>query len=139
MDTISNVLAGYFDTAPATSMTLLRAMTDAVDPRRGPTTFREIFRDVDPEQVIAVTGEEDNQFVPSGGARSGPGPVRGVAETPVSASADEATAEDAPQDPPTRDDDVSFTLSLSGTLVFMARRPGRRGSSRQHGDVAVAR
>ena len=59
MDTVSNVLGGYFDTTPAMSMTLIRAMVLATQ------TYKTIFASIDAEQVVVVTGEEDNEYAPA--------------------------------------------------------------------------
>jgi len=48
MDVVSNVMAGYFRTSASTSMALLDGFV------RAERTYPEIFRDVDPEQIIVV-------------------------------------------------------------------------------------
>jgi uncharacterized protein (TIGR03382 family) len=59
MDTVSNVLGGYFDTTPAMSMTMIRALV------LGTQTYKTIFASIDAEQVVVVTGEEDNEYAPA--------------------------------------------------------------------------
>jgi hypothetical protein len=69
MDTVSNVMSAYFNTLPDVSMTLVEAIVAAgaaraaTEPRTA-KTYQEIFASIDPEQVVAVTGEEDNEFQP---------------------------------------------------------------------------
>jgi hypothetical protein len=65
MDTVSNVMAGYFDTTPATAMTFIQAIVAAGAPEpNAAKTYQAIFASIDPEQVVVVTGEEDNEFKP---------------------------------------------------------------------------
>jgi hypothetical protein len=66
MDTVSNVLGGYFRTGDETARHFLEAMLDAGDPTATPRTFEEIFARIDPSQIIVVTGEEDNELHPVG-------------------------------------------------------------------------
>ncbi len=63
MDTVSNVLGGYFRTSDETSLHLALAMVSST--RGAPKTYPEIFHDVDDTQVMVVSGEEDNEFEPS--------------------------------------------------------------------------
>ena len=64
MDTVTNVLAGFFGALVPTSFALLRALVDARDASRPPKTYEEIFQNVDPSQIAVVTGEEDNFLQP---------------------------------------------------------------------------
>lgn len=57
MDVVSNVMAAWFHTGAETTVALLDGLT-------APKTYRDIFANIDPSQVITVTGEEDNSFVP---------------------------------------------------------------------------
>lgn len=59
MDVVSNVMAAWFHTGPETTLALLDGLV--VQPK----TYRDIFAKIDPAQVVVVTGEEDNAFVPS--------------------------------------------------------------------------
>jgi hypothetical protein len=62
MDTVSNVLGGYFQSGDETSLSLMRAFVPALG--GAPKTYAEIFAGIDPRQIVVVTGEEDNQFQP---------------------------------------------------------------------------
>ena len=64
MDTVTNVMAGYFGALVPTSLTLIQAIVDARDATRPPKTYEEIFPNVDPTQIVVVTGEEDNVLEP---------------------------------------------------------------------------
>jgi hypothetical protein len=63
MDSITNVLGGYFHSEADTTMLLLDAFVSAAE--ASPKRYREIFSAVDPTQIMLVTGEEDNEFAPS--------------------------------------------------------------------------
>jgi hypothetical protein len=65
LDTVSTILGGYFWTGPPTAISFLDAMVTARDPTPAPKTYREIFTQLDPEQITVVTGEEDNEFAPA--------------------------------------------------------------------------
>ena len=67
MDRVSNVLAGYFRTTPAFSMSFVDAAVRATGANAKPMTYEQIFATIDPEQVVVVTGEEDNTFRPKEG------------------------------------------------------------------------
>ena len=72
MDTVSNVMSGYFETTPEMSMTFITALAAAgargTSPGRSiAKTYEEICASVDPNEVIVVTGEEDNEFEPGMG------------------------------------------------------------------------
>jgi hypothetical protein len=60
MDVVSNVMAAWFHTGAETTIALLDGLVS-------PKTFREMFATIDSSQVITVTGEEDNTFVPKPG------------------------------------------------------------------------
>jgi hypothetical protein len=64
MDTLSNVMAGYFEALSPTSLTLVRALVDARDVSHPPKTYQQIFQNIDPTQIVVVTGEEDNSLQP---------------------------------------------------------------------------
>jgi hypothetical protein len=68
MDIVTNAMPAYFHEMPDASMAILRAALADV-----PRSYGVIFRDVDPDQVVVVTGEEDNAFTPAMG--SAPPPV----------------------------------------------------------------
>ena len=59
LDMISNAMPSYAN-AYSSEPVVLDALIDWQTPR----TFADIFRSIDYRQVVAVTGEEDNEFVP---------------------------------------------------------------------------
>jgi MYXO-CTERM domain-containing protein len=85
MDTVSNVMGGYFSATPAVTMGFLDAVAASRDPRNPAKTYQQIFEGMDPEQIIVVTGEEDNEFDPT------THPVRSLEGMP-SASADDVSS-----------------------------------------------
>lgn len=97
MDVVSNVMAAWFHTGSETTITLLDGLVSA------PKTYRDMFAKIDASQIITVTGEEDNVFVPKPSATpsSDPYPNTALPEEPnddLAASdgsnkADEATFE----------------------------------------------
>ncbi|MFN3201205.1 MAG: PPC domain-containing protein [Bradymonadia bacterium] len=62
LDIISNALPSFFSSMSRTSMVLINALTDIENPK----TYEEIFAGIDRSQVVLVSGEEDNTFVPGG-------------------------------------------------------------------------
>jgi hypothetical protein len=64
MDSVTNVMAGFFGVLGDTSMTLVRALAEVDDPSIPPKTYEQILSTVDPEQLVVVTGEEDNVLEP---------------------------------------------------------------------------
>lgn len=62
MDTVSNVLGGWFHTGDETSMRFIQEIVSAGDAKASPKTYPQIFEGIDRDQVIVVTGEEDNVF-----------------------------------------------------------------------------
>ena len=64
MDQVSNVMAGYFNTSPAFAMSFIDAAVTAANPQGTPRTYPQILAAIDAEQVVVVTGEEDNEFDP---------------------------------------------------------------------------
>ncbi len=60
VDVVNNAMPSYFFSMPQASMALI----DGLLSYDSPLTYEEIFARVDREQVILVTGEEDNVFVP---------------------------------------------------------------------------
>ncbi len=60
LDFVTNVMPAYFSSMPTASMALVHALADKDSPR----TYDEIFQDVAANQIVVVTGEEDNTFTP---------------------------------------------------------------------------
>jgi hypothetical protein len=61
MDMVANAMPAYFNALPDDTMAFVRALEDQANPK----TYDQIFANVDPQQVVVVTGEEDNVFTPS--------------------------------------------------------------------------
>jgi hypothetical protein len=61
MDFITNAMPAYFNSLQEDSTALLRAAVNHTTP----TTYQNIFKNMDRVQVVAVTGEEDNVFHPT--------------------------------------------------------------------------
>ena len=60
VDIVNNAMPSYFFSMPRASMAMVAGLLDYESPR----TYESMFARVDPSQVILVTGEEDNVFVP---------------------------------------------------------------------------
>ena len=60
MDMVSNAMPAYFVSLSGSTMALIRALAAP----NAPTSWTNIFRDVDASQVAVVTGDEDNVFTP---------------------------------------------------------------------------
>ena len=108
MDTLSNVMAGYFRSLGPTSLTLLHALVDARDTSRAPKTYEQIFQSIDSSQIVVVTGEEDNLLQPLPPA---PNPTGAEAEQAGQAS---QAAEAAPADLATDGDPQGGPTSAAG-------------------------
>ncbi|MDF2694409.1 MAG: hypothetical protein K0S65_2792 [Labilithrix sp.] len=74
LDTVTNVMAGYFGELEATSVTFLKAFVEVRYPEIGPKTYEQIFQGIDPEQAAVVTGEEDNELAALPPSKYPPGP-----------------------------------------------------------------
>ncbi|HVH43932.1 MAG TPA: hypothetical protein VM925_16380, partial [Labilithrix sp.] len=62
MDTVSNVLGGYFRSGDKTSLHMIRELVGAL--AGTPKTYEGLLAGIDATQIAVVTGEEDNEFVP---------------------------------------------------------------------------
>jgi hypothetical protein len=60
LDVVANAMPAYFNALAEDSMALIRALLSQGSPK----TYDQIFADIDPVQVVVVTGEEDNVFAP---------------------------------------------------------------------------
>ncbi len=58
MDVVTNAMPAFFSSMPLGAMAFVRAMLAPTEPR----TYESIFNGIDSEQVVVVTGEEDNAF-----------------------------------------------------------------------------
>jgi hypothetical protein len=63
VDVVNNGMPAYFSSMPAATMALFKGLLSYSAPR----TYEQIFAGVDRSQVVLVTGEQDNAFVPNGG------------------------------------------------------------------------
>ncbi len=68
LDVLVNAMPAYFASDSEATMAFIRGLMNEKEPK----TYEQIFKDVDSSQVVLVTGEEDNLFVPGGG---GTGPT----------------------------------------------------------------
>jgi hypothetical protein len=62
LDFVVNAMPAYFSSDAAATMALVRGLFDPEAPR----TYEQMFREIDGAQVVLVTGEEDNVYVPGG-------------------------------------------------------------------------
>ncbi len=61
LDTLVNAMPAYFHAMPDATMALI----DALNGPDSPQTFEAIFANIDDDQVVIASGEEDNTFVPA--------------------------------------------------------------------------
>lgn len=60
VDIVNNAMPSYFFSMPKASMAMINGLLSY----ESPMTYEAMFSKVDPSQVILVTGEEDNVYVP---------------------------------------------------------------------------
>ena len=63
MDIVTNALPSFFRSMPDASMALINGLLEYDDPR----TYESIFRNIDSSEVVLVSGEQDNVYVPGFG------------------------------------------------------------------------
>ena len=63
LDIVTNAMPSYFSNMPEATMAIFNGLM-AHD---APTTYEQIFKEISKSQVVLVSGEEDNEFVPGGG------------------------------------------------------------------------
>ena len=63
MDIVTNAMPSYFSSMPTATMALVRGLLGYDAPK----TYEQIFAGIDRSEVVLVTGEQDNRFVPGGG------------------------------------------------------------------------
>lgn len=68
IDTVVNAMPSYFHQGRRGSLAFINALVDYAAPK----TFEQIFAGVDPMQVVLVTGEADNVYVPGYGENEEP-------------------------------------------------------------------
>lgn len=71
VDIVMNAMPSFFRDMPYATMALIRSLADDENPR----TYEQIFTDIADDQVVLVSGEHDNAFVPGGGDPTDPPPV----------------------------------------------------------------
>lgn len=69
LDIITNAMPSFFREMPAASMALVRGLLSYEDPQ----TYEQMFVGIDSDEVVLVSGEQDNVFVPGGGGGDGGG------------------------------------------------------------------
>lgn len=68
VDIVTNAMPSFFRSMAGATMAMVRGLLAHDEPR----TYEKIFAEIDSAEVVIVTGEHDNTFVPGGDA---PGPV----------------------------------------------------------------
>jgi hypothetical protein len=63
LDLVMNGMPSYFHSNATNVMALVRGLASF----DAPMTFEQIFEDIDSSQVVLVSGEQDNEYVPGGG------------------------------------------------------------------------
>jgi hypothetical protein len=76
MEIITNAMPSFFSSMPTASLQLIRGLMKFDRPQ----TYEDIFAGVDRQQVIIVTGEEDNTFTPAAPPPAG-GEWKGLEKT----------------------------------------------------------
>lgn len=103
LDILSNALPAYFRSMPRATLALIEGLMAREEPR----TYEEIFRDVDSSQVILVSGEQDNDYVPNAGGTAVA--WAGMTESGELARGDEARFETPVLEPGT------YVFEMTGT------------------------
>ena len=121
MDVVSNVMAAWFHTGSETTVTLLDGLVTA------PKTYRDIFAKIDPSQVVTVTGEEDNVFIPQPSA------------TPSSEPYPKTVLPEEPNDdPPPSDGSKEADEATFASATGCSSAPAGRGAFAHLALIAVA-
>lgn len=63
VDIVTNAMPSYFSNMPEATMAIFSGLM-AHD---APATYEKIFKEVSSSQIVLVSGEEDNEYVPGGG------------------------------------------------------------------------
>ena len=67
MDIVTNAMPSFFHADSEATMAFISGLLDYEEP----LTFEKIFTSIDRSQVVLVSGEQDNQYVPGGGGGGG--------------------------------------------------------------------
>ena len=62
VDIVTNAMPAYFREVDRDTIAMITGLMDHAEPK----TFEQMFRGIDAAQVVLVSGEEDNTFVPGG-------------------------------------------------------------------------
>ena len=62
VDLVTNAMPAYFSDMIEASMALTQALADPDNPK----TYDQIFANIAKQQLVLVTGEEDNAYTPTG-------------------------------------------------------------------------
>ena len=62
VDIVTNAMPAFFHEVANSTLVLTRGLLSYDDPM----TYEQMFEDIDADQVVLVSGEEDNTFVPGG-------------------------------------------------------------------------
>ncbi len=109
LDIITNAMPSFFSSMPRAALALVDGLMDTEAPR----TYERIFQDIDRSQVVLVSGEQDNEYVPGmdgGGGEPPPDAWEGLSEGGTVARGEEKRFE-TPQ-------------LAAGTYVFEMRGTG---------------
>lgn len=69
IDIVANGMPAFFASMSGATMSLFKGLVNYQDPQ----TYEQIFRTVDSSQIVLVSGEQDNTFLPGGGGGGGGG------------------------------------------------------------------
>lgn len=136
MDIVTNALPAFFHSMSAATLALVRGLLDYENPR----TYEQMFERVDRSQVVLVSGEQDNVYVPGFGDDDDTDPVddnwAGLSER-GSVRADEETRWTTPRLAAgtyefdmtgTRDADLYVRIGKAPTKELFDCRPFKTGS-----------
>jgi hypothetical protein len=130
-DMMTNAMPSFFHANSRNNIAILRALMNTAQP----LTFEKIFASIDSQQVVIVSGEHDNVFVPGGGGDPEPwSGLRGAGtvarnqeqrfETPTLAAGDYVFAITG-----TSDADLYVRVGEAPTSQLFDCRPFKGGSS----------
>ncbi len=139
MDIITNGMPSYFHSNSSASTALVKSMLDFATPK----TYESIFASIDQQQVVLVTGEEDNVFTPGMQIGSGGGTTNGYSrDESGSVTRNQEAAYETPELPagrykvsiahdpaaPGGDADLYVKAGSAPTLTSYDCRPYKNGS-----------
>ncbi len=65
VDMVTNAMPSFFQSMPDATLALMSGLSQFDDPK----TYEQMFADIDFREVVLVSGEQDNSFVPGGGGK----------------------------------------------------------------------